>query len=57
MKVGTLVRAIGFDSSRLFVVLEIRNKPGCEDVWVRLHCSENPFLEQTWSNAEFFEVV
>lgn len=55
MKVGNLVRAIGFDMNRLFVVLETRNERGYEEL--RLHCSENPFLEQTWSNAEFFEVV
>ena len=55
MKVGNLVRARGFDFSRLFVVLETRNERGYEEL--KLHCSENPFLEQTWSNAEFFEVV
>lgn len=55
MKQGNLVRAIGFDFSRLFVVLETRNERGYQEL--RLHCSENPFLEQTWSNAEFFEVV
>ena len=59
MKVGTLVRAIGFDcgqlDSLLFVVLEARNERGYEEL--RLFCSENPFLEQTWSNAEFFEAV
>ena len=55
MKVGSLVRAIGFDFSRLFVVLETRNERGYEEL--KLHCSENPFLEQTWSNADFFEVV
>ena len=54
-KKGSLVRAIGCYSSRLFVVLETRNELGYEEL--RLHCSENPFLEQTWSNAEFFEVV
>ena len=55
MKQGNLVRAIGFPMNRLFVVLETRNERGYEEL--RLHCSENPFLEQTWSNAEFFEVV
>jgi len=55
MKVGNLVRAIGFDMSRLFVVLETRNERGYEEL--RLHCSENPFLQQSWSNADFFEVV
>ena len=55
MKVGNLVRAIGFDMNRLFIVLETRTERGYEEL--RLHCSENPFLEQTWSNAEFFEVV
>ena len=55
MKVGSLVRARGFSMERLFVVLEARNERGYEEL--RLHCSENPFLEQTWSNAEFFEVV
>lgn len=55
MKVGTLVRSIGFDLNMLFVVLETRIERGYEEL--RLHCSENPFLEQTWSNAEFFEVV
>lgn len=55
MKQGNLVRARGFDMSRLFVVLEVRNERGYEEL--KLHCSENPFLEQTWSNAEFFEVV
>ncbi len=60
MKVGTLVRATGFDCGQLdamlFVVLETRrNEDGFEEL--RLYCSENPFLEQTWSNAEFFEVV
>lgn len=55
MKQGSLVRAIGFDFSRLFVVLETRNERGYEEL--RLHCSENPLLEQSWSNAEFFEVV
>ena len=55
MKIGDLVRAIGFDMSRLFVVLEVRNERGYEEL--KLRCSENPFLEQTWSNADFFEVV
>mgnify|MGYP003144032477 FL=1 len=55
MKVGDLVRALGFDMSRLFLVLEVRSDQGCEEL--RLHCSENPFLEQGWSNADFFEVV
>ena len=55
MKVGNLVRAIGFDMNRLFVVLETRNERGYEEL--RLHCSENPFLEHSWSNADFFEVV
>ena len=55
MKQGNLVRAIGFDMSRLFVVLEVRNERGYEEL--KLHCSENPFLEQTWSNADFFELV
>ena len=55
MKTGDLVRALGFDFSRLFLVLETRSKRGYEEL--RLHCSENPFLEQTWSNADFFEVV
>ena len=54
-KKGDLVRAIGFDMSRLFIVLDVRYERGYEEL--RLHCSENPFLEQTWSNAEFFEVV
>ena len=55
MQVGNLVRALGFDMSRLFLVLEVRNNQGGEEL--RLHCSENPFLEQSWSNADFFEVV
>tara|TARA_R110001592_G_scaffold231728_1_gene488875 strand:- start:222 stop:431 length:210 start_codon:yes stop_codon:yes gene_type:complete len=55
MKVGSLVRALGFDFSRLFVVLEVRNERGYEEL--KLHCSENPFLEQSWSNADFFELV
>ena len=55
MKVGNLVRAIGFDMNRLFIVLETRTERGYEEL--RLHCSENPFLEKTWSKAEFFEVV
>jgi len=55
MKVGDLVRALGFDMSRLFVVLEVRNDRDYEEL--KLHCSENAFLGQTWSNAEFFEVV
>lgn len=55
MKVGDLVRAIGFDTSRLFVVLGARNDRGYKEL--KLHCSENSFLEQSWSNAEFFEVV
>ena len=55
MQVGNLVRALGFDMSRLFLVLEVRNNQGCEEL--RLHCSENPSLEQSWSNADFFEVV
>lgn len=55
MKVGTLVRAIGFDFNRLFVVLETRSERGFLEL--RLHCSENPYLQGTWSNAEFFEVV
>ena len=66
MKVGSLVRALGFDFSRLFIVLETRTSPsmviGREDFReertdLRLHCSENPFLEQSWSNADFFELV
>lgn len=55
MRKGDLVRAIGFDMSRLFVVLDVRNERGYEEL--RLHCSENPFLEHSWSNAEFFQVV
>ena len=54
MKVGDLVRAIGFGKSRLFLVLETRNERGCEEL--RLHCSENPFLEQSWCLADYFEV-
>ena len=65
MKVGSLVRALGFDFSRLFVVLETRTSPSMvsargfreERTDLRLHCSENPFLEQSWSNADFFELV
>jgi hypothetical protein len=55
VKAGDLVRALGFDFSRLFVVLETRNERGYEEL--KLHCSENPFLQQSWSNADFFEVV
>jgi hypothetical protein len=55
MKVGDLVRAMGFGKSKLFVVLETRNERGYEEL--RLHCSENPFLEQSWCLADYFEVV
>ena len=57
MKVGDLVRALGFavDYERVFLVLESRNEKGFQQV--RLHCSKNPYLQQSWSNAEFFEVV
>ena len=57
MKAGDLVRALGFavDYERVFLVLESRNEKGFQEV--RLHCSKNPYLQQTWSNAEFFEVV
>ena len=57
MKVGDLVRALGFavNYKRVFLVLETRNEKGYQEV--RLHCSENPHLQQSWSNAEFFEVV
>ena len=55
MKVGDLVAALGFDSSRLFVVMETRTDRGFEEL--KLHCSENPFLRQSWSNADFFEMV
>jgi len=41
--------------NRLFVVLEVRNEQGYEEL--KLHCSENPWLSQSWSNADFFEVV
>lgn len=57
MKAGDLVRALGFavDYERVFLVLESRNEKGFQEV--RLHCSKNPYLQQSWSNAEFFEVV
>jgi hypothetical protein len=55
MKVGDLLIALGFDSNKLFVVMETRTARGFEEL--RLHCSENPFLKQSWSNADFFEVV
>ncbi len=55
MKQGDLVRALGFDMERLFIVLETRTEEGYEQL--KLHCSENPWLSQSWSNAEFFEVV
>ena len=57
MKAGDLVRALGFavDSKEVFLVLETRNEKSYQEV--RVHCSKNPYLKQTWSNAQFFEVV
>jgi hypothetical protein len=66
MKVGDLVRSMGFEKTRLFVVLEARTFPSVaigrghfreERTEIRLHCTENPFLKKTFCSAEYFELI
>ena len=66
MKVGDLVRSVGFEENKLFVVLETRTFPSMaigrghfreERTEIRLHCTENPFLKKTFCSAEYFELI
>ena len=66
MKVGDLVRSVGFENNRLFVVLETRTFPSTsigrghfreERTEIRLHCTENPFLAKSFCSAEYFELI
>ena len=66
MKVGDLVKSIGFGENKLFVVLETRISPSMtigrahfreERTEIRLYCAENPFLKEAFCNAEHFELI
>tara|TARA_R110001606_G_C15180542_1_gene629293 strand:- start:212 stop:424 length:213 start_codon:yes stop_codon:yes gene_type:complete len=66
MKVGDLVRSVGFENNRLFIVLEARTFPEMaigkghfreERTEIRLHCTENPFLKKTFCSAHYFELI
>ena len=66
MKVGDLVRSVGFENNRLFVVLETRTLPSMaigrghfreERREIRLHCTENSYLAKTFCSTEYFELI
>jgi hypothetical protein len=65
MKVGDLVKSIGFGENKLFVVLETRISPSMtigrvhfrSGTEIRLYCAENPFFKETFCNTEHFELI